>query len=200
MKQKILSIDIVSPKGGNGVTTLAALLALRFADNYKKVLLVVSEPQEVLAILGLPAVPPGNMGVFEVQKNVCLVNFDEGVPDTSDFDVLIMDIKEPLTDLADINIVVLRNDYLSLRKSTTMDLDKSKTIVAGYIHEGGVLGIRDIKAVVGRQDVVELEWSTALARTIDAGLLTDRRPQTAEPLYERCLALLGAVETAPVKQ
>lgn len=106
-------INIYSPKGGNGTTTLACLLAFKFADTgnvgvpNKKVLIVSSDPQEVRAVLGM------------------------------------------------------------------------------------AMGVHDVRAVVSRDDVVELKWESSTARCIDAGLLASRQPATANALYQACLEKLG---------
>jgi len=75
--------------------------------------------------------------------------------------------------------VVTRGCYLSLRRLVE-SLPREARVV--LIEEPGrALGRSDVAAALGRVDV-GLQWDPAVARAVDAGLLTSRMPRSLRPI------------------
>jgi len=85
-------------------------------------------------------------------------------------------------------IVITRGCYLSLRRFAELSaLSESETRIVLIDEPGRALTQRDVEAALGRVDVT-LPWDPAVARAVDAGLLSSRMPRSLRPLG----ALVGA--------
>lgn len=179
-------INIYSPKGGTGTTSLAIMLAVKFAQQGITTL-TVKDLDDALGIVG--AVPTAD--ICNPSRNLYICKeFKAGFYYEFTPKVQIFDVDDETCAGADINIVLIKNDYLSLRKVAKMGLQFDNLIVACYMHEGAALGIRDVECVTGRQDIVQLEWNAKVARSIDAGLLMGRPGDTPDALYTACLSII----------
>jgi hypothetical protein len=86
---------------------------------------------------------------------------------------------------APVSLLVLRPCYLALRRALAAPVRPSGVILVA--EPGRSLGRRDVEDVLGVPVRAEVEVDSAVARAVDAGLLTRRIPRTLER------ALRGAV-------
>ena len=77
-----------------------------------------------------------------------------------------------------LSLLVLRPCYLALRRALAAPLRPSGVILVG--EEGRSLGRRDIEEVMGVPVRAEVARDPAVARAVDAGLLSRRVPRTLE--------------------
>lgn len=94
----------------------------------------------------------------------------------------------PLLEQAAVRLLVTRPCYLALRAATAGPVPTGVVLVT---EPGRALGAADVSAVVGAPVVARVPVDPAIARVVDAGLLTSRLPR---PL-RRLDGLLGPVTT-----
>lgn len=82
----------------------------------------------------------------------------------------------PLLECADHSLLVLRPCYLALRRAT--QLPGRVTGVVLVSEPGRCLGPRDVESVVGVPVVADIPVEPAVARAVDAGLLSARLPMS----------------------
>jgi len=76
---------------------------------------------------------------------------------------------------ATLSLLVLRPCYLALRRALAAPLRPSGVILVG--EEGRSLGRRDVEEVLGVPVRAEVGFDPAVARAVDAGLLSRRVPR-----------------------
>jgi len=79
---------------------------------------------------------------------------------------------------ATLSLLVLRPCYLALRRALAAPLRPSGVILVG--EEGRSLGRRDVEEVLGVPVRAEVGFDPAVARAVDAGLLSRRVPRALE--------------------
>lgn len=79
---------------------------------------------------------------------------------------------------ATLSLLVLRPCYLALRRALAAPLRPSGVILVG--EEGRSLGRRDVEQVLGVPVRAEVGFDPAVARAVDAGLLSRRVPRALE--------------------
>ncbi len=79
---------------------------------------------------------------------------------------------------ATVSLLVLRPCYLALRRALAAPLRPTGVILVG--EEGRSLGRRDIEEVLGVPVRAEIAYDPAVARAVDAGLLSRRVPRALE--------------------
>lgn len=79
---------------------------------------------------------------------------------------------------ADRSVLVTRPCYLALRRALLAPIRPTEVVLVR--EPGRVLGRDDVERVVGAPVVAEIESDPAVARAVDAGLLTGRLPRSLE--------------------
>ena len=151
----MIAINVYSPKGGVGTTTIASMLALDLSKHHY-VGLVSRDPDSSCAVLGFPSSP------FPYKLNHGLTVSNEMIPDV---DFTIMDSRAHVA-AADIKILVLQNTYMSLRKALNSQFD----ILVGCITDSNALSVNDIRLTMSANEILTIAWDEKAARTLDAGL------------------------------
>ncbi|HYZ98440.1 MAG TPA: hypothetical protein VE575_06790 [Acidimicrobiales bacterium] len=156
------TVSVVAPKGGQGATTVAATLAV------------------LAAVLG---VSRDRTEPWDVCGNHRQLVAATSRPARWAGDVQIIDGPAPG---ADSTVLVVRNCYLAVRKAAAVAWVGQRADHVVVIREPGrAITPRDIAATVGLPATVvtTLEADPAVARSVDAGLLTrPRPPRSLHPL------------------
>ena len=84
---------------------------------------------------------------------------------------------------ASLSLLVLRPCYLALRRAEAAPIRPSGVILVN--EEGRSLTRRDVEEVLGVPVRAEIPYEPAVARAVDAGLLTSRVPRNLERLLRR---------------
>jgi len=84
--------------------------------------------------------------------------------------------RSPFVDYADVSYLVIRPCYLALRHAAA--LKQPPTGIILIFEEGRALNKADVEAVVGAPVIAEIPYESAIARSVDAGLLAGRLPTT----------------------
>jgi len=161
---------LVGAKGGVGTSTIAALYALELARSGQTVRLSAASAAEVddlAAILGTWQVPPGD--VIQIVNGLTLADHPSTAADHNVVDAG----TDCFSDHTGAVYVVLRNDYLSLRRA----LNAPQTTVGVILVTERARALRrsDVTDVLAYPVVAELVVDSALARAVDAGLLASTR-------------------------
>lgn len=152
----MIAINVYSPKGGVGTTTIASMLALDITK-FHYVGLISKDPDSNCSALGYPS------SVMPYKVSHALTVSNELIPDV---DFTVMDSRAHMA-AADLNILVVQNTYMCLRKALNCKFD---LIVVNMI-PGSALGLDDIRSVTGYDDnEAIMNWDAQGARTLDAGL------------------------------
>ena len=120
------------------------------------------------AIMGIPI--PGPDEVATVLPGLTLAQTPCADPDT---DNIVDAGAHASSDVHGSVYLVLRNDYLSLRRALTALHTTTGIVLITEPHRS--LERRDVEEVLGRPLVAELHLDPAIARAVDAGLLTSAR-------------------------
>jgi hypothetical protein len=80
-----------------------------------------------------------------------------------------------LAGAAGLSLLVLRPCYLALRRALAAPIRPSGVVLVK--EEGRALGRQDVEAVLGVPVRAEVDWDPAIARRVDAGLLTAGLPR-----------------------
>lgn len=177
-----------TPKGGSGVSTIAALTAINHARQGVNTCLVdAAQFHDSHALLGLPEPVEPTVPV-EVLPNLHVVQGELETHD--DFELYVYDvgIASPATNIRGLATVVVRNEYTALRRACNQDwLGKSIADVADgavvVTEPGRPLTVQDVRDVLGVDICVELPWSDTIARSCDAGLLIARTPRSFDRVF-----------------
>jgi hypothetical protein len=168
-------INLISLKGGQGVTTTANLLATTYALT-NRVLLVGDE--DIASLTNIEPLKPGE--VKQVREtygntNISVAYGPISAEQTQGYDVVITD-NVSIDGLAGETYLVIQPCYLALRKAVAMDDSLSETINGVIVvrPQGRVLTDRDISSVLGKPIVTVINHDENVARASDAGLLLQR--------------------------
>jgi len=163
------TVTFVGAKGGVGTSTVATLHAIALARREHTVRLTSTHTagvEDLAALLGVPA--PGAGETVTVLPRLTLADqpcadghtvVDAGTDCFSDHDGPVY--------------VVLRNDYLSLRRALAGPRTTAGIILISEPNRS--LTRRDVADVLAHPIVAELRLDPAIARAIDAGLLSSAR-------------------------
>ncbi len=98
------------------------------------------------------------------------------------------------SEVADVNVVVVRGCYLALRRAVQHE---ALAHVSGAIvvdEHGRTLGARDVADVLGVPVLASIEARTSTARTVDAGVLATRLPDSLTRPLRRALQRAGCLD------
>jgi hypothetical protein len=169
MATSTTTVTFVGAKGGVGTTTVAAVHAVQLARRGRTVRLTSADPggvDDLAAVLGVPAPGPGEVVV--VIPGLTLA--DHPGPDV---DNVVDAGTDCFSDHRGPVYVVVRNDYLSLRRALTVP---QTTVGIVLITEPSrALGRRDVAEVLHHPIVAEVAVDADIARTVDAGVLANTR-------------------------
>lgn len=160
----MMVINVYSPKGGVGTTAVATLLALDYSKHHY-IGLVAKDIEPNLATLGASSGPTPT-----IKYNHGLT-ISSGPIEGCDF--MFVDSRAYMP-AADLNILVLQNTYMSLRKCMHQKFD----LAVAFMIENGALNYKDVCGVIkGINDGIEkpiqdMEWCSETLRKLDAGLCT----------------------------
>lgn len=189
----IKTLSLAAAKGGTGLTTTAAIVALAATTEADKrgarVLLVVDEMRDALALLGLPAgagdqesavvtqtltlstaFRADRLSQAELDDNYSHIVFDRGLN----------------RDEHPVDLLVVRPDYVTLSAALKSAPRPSGVVMLTFPGNWYSLNVGDVEAVLGTDVIAELEWSANVQRACDAGLLAARLPKLAREVGEAC--------------
>ncbi|MEA2825692.1 MAG: hypothetical protein QOG43_131 [Actinomycetota bacterium] len=164
----------VGAKGGVGTSTVAAFHAIELAERTGSVHLTATAAagiEDLAAVLGVPAPTPG--GSVSVVPGLTLgdiaVTADHTVVDAG---------TDLFSDHSGAVLVVVRNDYLSLRRALNSPQTTVGIILVNETHRS--LSRTDIEDVLPHPILAEVRVDPSIARSVDAGLVaTSRRHRLA---------------------
>lgn len=164
-------IQLVSGKGGQGVTTTVALLARGFAEAGLTVAVVDDSGGDLRAAMGV-----AYSDHFKASVTTKISWWKHGTK--PDADVVIWDNCKPIVNKHE-TYVVVRNCYLSLRRN--MDVACDGVILVR--EEDRALHPGDVASIFSSPIVLTIPVTADISRRMDAGLF-DRLPTTftIEPL------------------
>jgi hypothetical protein len=173
-------VNLYAPKGGQGVTTTAAMLAVSTPGH--RLLVDGAERADLPSVLGC-SVP----GDWADRTGVCYDVYDQtatsslglvrGQPDLNlagwDYEHLIVDTgTTPRPNNLGWWIMVLRPCYLAIRHAVAAKHRPDGIILIN--EPGRSLRRCDVEACVGAPVIAELDLSPVVARSVDAGMLAVR--------------------------
>ena len=150
------AINVYSPKGGVGTTTVASLLAYSMSKHHY-VGLVGKDTESLFATLAHPTTR------LPSKISHALTVSDEPIKDC---DFMFFDSRAFMA-AADMNILVTQNTYLSIRKCMSLKHD----LAVVQMMPDGALEQKDVINVIGGNNHVFIDWSSATLRSLDAGLI-----------------------------
>ncbi len=163
------TVTFVGAKGGVGTTTVAALHALDLPRRGHSVRLSASSTtgiEDLAALLGIPA-PAGGQAV-DVVPGLTL-----GDQLAADADNVVDAGTDTVSDHDGSAYLVLRNDYLSLRRALNTGAGIAGLVLV--VEPDRALSARDVTDVLAQPLVAELRVDPVIARAADAGLLSTTR-------------------------
>src|SRR4029077_15627189 len=80
--------------------------------------------------------------------------------------------------VASLSLLVVRPCFLALRRAAAAPVRPSPVVLVD--EPGRSLGRRDVEDALGAPVRAEVRWDPAVARSVDAGLLSTRLPRTLE--------------------
>jgi hypothetical protein len=172
-----VTITLAGVRGGQGTSTTAAALALFAARHTDRVELVAHDLDTTAALVGIPTPPDPEHGAA-ITEQLTL----RSVP--SQTAAVVITDAGLLRGLAErpegLLLAVLRGPcYLSLRGAVTGPAPTADGMIVVREH-GRSLTRRDVTDVTGIPTVAETLATPAVARTIDAGVLTARAHRLAD--------------------
>lgn len=150
------AINVYSPKGGVGTTTVASLLALDMS-NHHYVGLVSKDTESLFATLAHPVTRTPS------KISHALTISDEPIQDC---DFLFFDSRAHMP-AADLNILVCNSTYLALRRCLSQKFD----LAVVQMLPSASLQPADIFTVLGGDEHVLINWDPATLRKLDSGLV-----------------------------
>ena len=161
----------VSPKGGQGCSTVAALTA---AAMRRPVALVAHDVDDIVAILG------GYHGLRDF-GDIVVHSLDEFNAGSVPVDMpVIIDggTNPPGCPPGECNVLlVMRNCFLSLRRALHLTYRPDGIVLIA--EPGRALSTRDLTECTGVPVVAELPFDGTIARAVDAGTMLMRAPRVA---------------------
>lgn len=169
MATNTTTVTFVGAKGGVGTTTIAAIHAIHLARQGRTVRLTTTVPagvEDLAAVLGVPAPGPG-------EPTVVLPGLTLADHPGNDQDNVVDGGTDCSSDRQGPVYVVVRNEYLSLRRALTVP----RTTVGMVLvtEPNRALRRRDVAEALDRPIVADLALEPTLARAVDAGLLATAR-------------------------
>lgn len=172
------TVHVHSPKGGTGCSTVAAALAIIAGEAGATVHLAdLSPAADLAAVLGLPTPEPGR--VVTVSPTLELAQMGPGDIDPGDdWTAHIIDWgTRPIpADLPGHRLAVLPNCYLALRAYTARRITGQQGHLVAVIDPHRPLNVRDIEHAAGTAALATWQRDPAIARIVDAGMLTFNDP------------------------
>jgi hypothetical protein len=160
-----------SAKGGQGVTVTAAAFALSLTGR----VLIDDRAGDMTAVLGIP----DQTWPMTVRDGLDLAPVGHDTANYDNYDHVIVDhgVNPPPETVTGRRILVTRACYLALRRAVhTLPHDIRYPDAVVLIDEPGrTLTASDVAAVIGIEPII-VPYDLAFTRTVDAGLLTSRRP------------------------
>ena len=173
-------IQVSARKGGLGTTTVACAIAITYSKTHPELkvgLVDRSRFKDCLSVLGLNSNAPQVYGVTVIDDEIegyDVLVIDAGVTDELDPDAIIVN--------------VVRNEYLSLKAEAMTKINSDYAVA--LIHEDNALNVNDVSMIIGSK-VFTFPVSSALARSIDAGLFASRFSQLGNDWAEELVASLS---------
>lgn len=166
------TIALWSPKGGQGVSTIAVGLAshLQRTSPRVRVQLVSESPDGLLAILGM-GVASDALDNWDYTEQLNIARGEFG-----NFDYRVFDFGTTIPDVpVDLTLMVTKACYLSLRKSIALR-NEERLVSDGFIlveESGRSLNASDIEHVLDMRHLFTIPSGDApgICRTVDAGLM-----------------------------
>ena len=186
-------ITVTGAKGGQGTTTIAAAIALRSANTHRT--LLIDTTGDALAVLGHPTTTARPLP-DAVENRVSVLDTLDVVTVTSPVDAgtvtrlaaggwqVVVDTGTTWPDLDTMRVLVLRNCYLALRRAVTVTPDRLVAVLEPH----RALTAADITVACPRIPLTTMPADPAVARTVDAGLLTHRLPHRLTVAVDGLLA------------
>lgn len=170
------SVAFVASKGGVGCSTVAACYALRLSHDHP-VHLVSHDAGSMLALLGLDRAshPESTTQVSERLTVGPLGSHVEGAAVVCD-----AGLEALVAATYDRSFLVMRACYLAIRRAIELPFRPESVVLVR--EQGRALGKRDVEEATGLPVALILDYDPAVARAVDAGLLTGRMPQSMKPL------------------
>ena len=171
-------INLISAKGGQGVTTTAVLLAKGFMSQGQKVLLIDREDGDLRSMLNISS-SFGDGEIHPISSDMRLYltvsDLDKIEIDGFGFDVVISDGFDPDETFPDTeNIVVTQPCYIALSRLVRLNFDQIAKGVIVVRPANRVLTDRDVANVVGVRLLATINMTPEVARASDAGVLSSR--------------------------
>jgi hypothetical protein len=173
-KDKVTIYHFYSAAGGQGCTVAACVFAL---GNDKKTLLY-DRAGDARAALGLMAAPDRVTDINEM-----LDIYDGDIqPDYDGYDDVVIDWgKQATTEFGPgVMVLVTKPCYLALRRAVGLcnqpTSNAGKRVVMFQDNESRALRDRDVEATLGMPVAYIMRQDPAIARVVDAGLLSARMP------------------------
>jgi len=167
-------ISIYGAKGGQGVTTLAAAVAvagMRYGVGLDRVGIDGHSWDDLGAVFALGNTPmAGNTLKVEGEREIVL--------DPAFADLVVQDCGpiEGECRPTGYSVLVIRNDYYAARRAVRFAKDLGGMVV--ILEKDRALGEREVRDCVGLPVLALMELDPALARANDAGVLTTRLPDS----------------------
>lgn len=161
-----MKVGIISPKGGQGVTTVASALAA-WHSGFAPTTLYAN--RDTAACLGIPA------GHGDPWRNERLTVLFDNESDVTDNDFVVYDGQT-----GDINLMVVRPCYLTLHRAVREDTVGFYKVDGLIVIEepGRALTATDVERALGRSACCVIPFAPEVSRCIDAGLMLQRMPKT----------------------
>jgi hypothetical protein len=172
--QGVTTAAIYGAKGGVGTSTIAALLALSCAPLGRTLLVDTSITNDLEAVLGVPGSVDRSLTTV-IADSLYLANLETQAPPVWDVEIIdagtgTTNTQRDAIESSAITVLVVRNDYLSLRRATLSPYKPTHLVLR---EASRALDARGCGSLHGLPAIV-VEVDPALARTIDAGLLVNR--------------------------
>ena len=160
----MIAVNFYSPKGGVGTTTIASLFALDMSSSHY-VNLVSNDTESICAVFGCADNQFDNHLSTETKINHGLT---VSAKPSNESDFVIIDSRAHLP-AADINVLVVQNTYLSLRRSMHSKFD----LAVAHMVPGHAMSHKDVCDVLtgsSLEQVRIIHWAAPTARAMDAGM------------------------------
>lgn len=159
------TFQLIGATGGSGTTSLALMLALEAKADF-----VVGNTDDITAIAGAPD--------LQITPQLTVIDTHPGrTPgQTVIVDAGTLAHPRPTTEEADIRLCVVRGpSFIAVHRLSTINPDIDGIVLV--TEPGRVLSASDVTQATGRPVVASIAIDPTVARAIDAGIITSRRPR-----------------------